>query len=455
MRGQWLTLLTLPLCLVGLGYVAEGRPGAAIEKGEGGGAFSWSRVVDLDALRARVRPETPAAAARSVLDQVLRTRDLEVRREIHEALSLDSLLAAQVVSESGVVETRVGDAEYRLTLHPRLQPRISSYLRKKDPVVGAFVAIDPRSGRLLALAEHARDPKSRHHPAVSARPPSASTHKILTALAVFMKEPDYDISKKICYHGGFRRLTQRNLRDDPRRDHRCEPLDRAFAKSANAIFGKLSLRHLARADVESLGGALGFGEEPLPFPLLYEPGSLTLADDKWEMARRAAGFWGSHMSPVHGALLASVLAGGGVLHTPYVVDEVVVSGAQRFKARPSEPLRILPSGPVAKVHSLMSQTGEQGTGRKYVRASKLLRKLGVPCKSGTLSGYKGDPLRYTWFIGYAPKDDPTIAFAAMIGNDGRWRIKAGHLMRQALEIYFDGWKEVAELDWDFVALAAR
>jgi penicillin-binding protein A len=384
------------------------------------------------------RRAVPEAAARSLFEQVLRVADAEARDEFQGVLHIDDIASADFVREANrLVVTREG-TQYALSFDAKLQTKLSAWLKKKNPLRGAFVALDPRDGRVLALVEHARPSAGVVHPALSAKPPSASIFKIFTSLALFTKRPKHDAAAKVCYHGGFRGLRKGNIVDNKRRDTACVTLTRAFAKSANAVFAKMAYRHLDLKDYQTLGERLGYDEggSVLPFPFDYEAGDFTLSEAPLERAKQAAGFWSSHLSPVQGALLAAVLANDGVLKTPWLVDEVAHDGVQRYKAGEAEALRVLDAEPVRAVKALMSETGTKGTGRKYIGASRRLRKIGVPCKSGTLSGYKGDKTRYTWFVGFAPAENPTIAFAAMVGNDDKWTVKAGHLMRHALETYF-------------------
>ena len=364
-----------------------------------------------------------------------------------EKLSLGDLAKAQAEPSGGHLVVTRGPAAYRLTLDPALQRDVAAFLKKADPARAAFVALDPRTGRVLAVVEHSRG-KGAGHPALDATPPAASIQKVLTSLALFQKKPDYDPGARVCYHGGHSTLNKSHIVDNPKLDKRCVDLGVAFAKSVNQVFGKLFDRHLERRDLEAIGKALGFNDGGLPFPLDYQPGRLTLGSDRISLARQAAGFWGSRLSPVHGALLGAVLANDGNLRTPYLVESVTRDGATVYEAPEAENRRVLDAEVVRAVDRLMERTDDAGTARRFVQGSKLLKNLGVPCKSGTLTGYPGDKLAYTWFVGYAPEENPTIAFAAMVGNDGKWRVKAGHLMRKALETYLADRKQAAMDDVD-------
>jgi beta-lactamase class D len=61
--------------------------------------------------------------------------------------------------------------------------------------------------------------------------------------------------------------------------------------------------------------------------------------------------------------------------------------------------------------------------------------MAISGKTGSLSG-DNPPGQYDWFVGFAPADQPQIAFAAMIINHDRWRIKGAFVAQEALKAFF-------------------
>ena len=49
---------------------------------------------------------------------------------------------------------------------------------------------------------------------------------------------------------------------------------------------------------------------------------------------------------------------------------------------------------------------------------------------------------HSWFIGYAPVDNPTIAFAVFVEHGGHGGDQAAPIAREVLEVYFEGRGEV-------------
>src|SRR5690606_16694211 len=74
----------------------------------------------------------------------------------------------------------------------------------------------------------------------------------------------------------------------------------------------------------------------------------------------------------------------------------------------------------------------RGTARR-VFAERGYRVEGAVGKTGTLADNR--PFRdYSWFIGYAPKDNPRVAVAVVVVNDPIWHIRATWLGREAMRL---------------------
>src|SRR3954465_334697 len=72
------------------------------------------------------------------------------------------------------------------------------------------------------------------------------------------------------------------------------------------------------------------------------------------------------------------------------------------------------------------------------RHRMVLGDVQVAGKTGSLSTHKGPFKDYSWFVGFAPADDPKIAVAAGVGNGLKWRGPAAFIAREALKAYLVG-----------------
>jgi cell division protein FtsI/penicillin-binding protein 2 len=89
---------------------------------------------------------------------------------------------------------------------------------------------------------------------------------------------------------------------------------------------------------------------------------------------------------------------------------------------------------------MMETTTTEGTARKVFRRDRHarrspLREVAIAGKTGSLADQA--PYRdYSWFVGFAPADDPQVVVAALVVNERLWHVKAPSLAHQALKAYF-------------------
>jgi len=323
----------------------------------------------------------------------------------------------------------LGDAEAVLTIDPNLQARLERALEGWTVPWGAIVMLDPRDGRVLALAEHSRAEPARRDLALSAMSPAASIFKLVTATALL--EAGVEADRTVCYHGGKRRLQPKLLADDARRDRRCTTLTSAFGHSTNTVFAKLAGRDLDGPALRAAAARFLFNAA-IPFARPVETSTVEVGDEPFDVANTAAGFGKVRLSPLHGAMLAGIVANGGVLVPPRLVDDV---RGGPLPAEP-EPRRIVSPEVAARLAGMMRATVTEGTARKaFRRVASPLRGVQVAGKTGSL--FERAPFRdHSLFVGYAPADRPEVAIAVLVVNERTWRVRAPSLAREALEIYF-------------------
>ncbi|MDC4224908.1 MAG: penicillin-binding transpeptidase domain-containing protein [Candidatus Manganitrophus sp.] len=118
------------------------------------------------------------------------------------------------------------------TLDADLQKTMENYFKQYRVPYGVFVAMDPKTGKVLASVEYSYvDPKADRL-ALRATYPAASIFKLVTASAA-LEENKARPDTEIAFHGGLYRLGPKNWVDNPKRDKQKISLAEALAKSCN------------------------------------------------------------------------------------------------------------------------------------------------------------------------------------------------------------------------------
>lgn len=350
--------------------------------------------------------------------------------------SMELLLAAKEQTGGGPTVSLESGEELTFTILPELQATVERLYRSYGPVEAAFVAIDPRTGEVLAMTGFS-DGQVSPQRALQAEGPAASIFKIVTAAALVEK---YHVrpQKEVCYHGGRSGISKRLLISDPVRDNQCSTFSQAMGKSANVIFARLADKKLSRNDLKNYGEKFGFNRV-IPFEWPIELSKMDVPEDRLEFARMAAGFHHSRLSPMHGALMAGAVANQGAMMLPRILKRVVgESGDSLYEARPEKLFSVMQESTAGKLASMMVTTTTQGTAHKYfAKRTDALDGIKVAGKTGSLSHTKdGERLYHSWLVGFAPADNPRIAFASLVVNGPKWRVKGPYIARKALDKFF-------------------
>ncbi len=349
------------------------------------------------------------------------------------------------------------------TLDPVLQESAKTIFRNREVPYAAAVVIDLRDNSVLAFAGHSSmdaqvDPLEI---LTTAWAPAASTFKLVTA-ASLLENGAATPETKACFHSGFKGITDELLKDNPALDTRCETLSSAIAHSYNLVLAKLALANLDQHMLEQTAASLQF-EQEIPFEFAVEASPAHIPGDANSRAKVAAGFWHVDLSPLHGAVLASILARGGIYQPPHIISQIIAPDGADLTPPLPEQTRALAQSVARGVGTMMEGTTRSGTARDSFRdpqGVQFIPGVGVAGKTGSLTGKRDPVLNYNWFIGYAPAERPEIAFAVVLANPSKWRIKAHYAARRLIQIYFERRDAIAEarsarLSLDKLSLPAR
>jgi penicillin-binding protein A len=302
---------------------------------------------------------------------------------------------------------------------------------------GAVVALEPSSGRVLAMAsnppydpnrvpEHLselnRDPNSPLlNRATQGQYPPGSTFKVVTAAAgldsgAITPQTTIDAPGTIEVQG-------RPLSNDFDQDFGSISLDTALTNSVNTWFAQLG-EQLGTETLFEYMDAFGFGSTPaidLPSNQVYKSGvfadgELLGPNDPVDIARVAFGQERLAVTALQMAEVAAAVANGGELMKPQIWSRVVdPDGRVSDRLDPARYSRPIDEQTAAELTTAMEGVVSEGTGTNAAIA-------GVPVagKTGTAetpfneSCGGGSEENQAWFIGFAPADDPQVAIAATV-----------------------------------------
>jgi peptidoglycan glycosyltransferase len=332
------------------------------------------------------------------------------------------LLGRATLDGRGRLVVATGGGARALTVDPSVQASLEKMLRDARTPYAAVVALEPATGRVLAMAEHAQGRPDLRGLAVKAAYPAASIFKVVTAGALL--ERGLRAESEECTHGGKRSVALHHLKDS-RRDGQCMSVSEALARSTNGIFAKLTFKHLSSGGLRQVAERLRFNRT-FEFPVPTEPSLAAFPSEPLALAQTGAGFGDVYLSPLHGAALAAAVANRGAWRDPVLFEDAPV--------RPAE--RVLSEAHAEAIAGMMEQTVTVGTARKVFR-ERGQKVPGAVGKTGSLADRA--PFRdYSWFVGFAPRDNPRVAVAAVVVNGELWHVRAPTVAREAMRLVLAG-----------------
>jgi cell division protein FtsI/penicillin-binding protein 2 len=293
------------------------------------------------------------------------------------------------------------------------------------------VVIEVRSGRVLAWAG-SRGGVASPSVASTTLAPAASLFKIVTTTALL--EKFVDPALPVCTAGGSSAISTEHLSKPKSGAALCGPFREALGRSRNAVFAQLATRFLRTTDLVGTAERFGFGRDA-PVDVPAKLGTLEVPASELDLARTAAGFVGSRLSPVGAAELAATIAAGGRVVRMRLVDRADGYEAPRRRQLMARAMR---EGTAREVTKMMEVTVHSGTSRDVFTDEDGLNYLGdvrVAGKTGTLQAGEADTTT-SWFIGFAPSRAPRVVVSVLLENGAMYREKANEVGRDLLRAYF-------------------
>jgi len=323
------------------------------------------------------------------------------------------------------------------SLDVNLQKKIKKVMSKHRLPYGMVVALEPKTGRVLDMVDYSRTERVHKNLNLRASYPAASIFKLITAAAA-LDQNKVSPETRIAFHGGNSKLGAWNWKENPRRDRDKISIKYALAKSCNVAFAKVALRWLGDQGLKCYAESFWFNK-PIPFEFPVEVSRAVFRPDEASIAYTAAGLGEVGLSPLHGAMIASAIANGGVMMVPQIVEKITWENGEAIYTHQEQVLtQVISPQTAQELKEMMAYTVTRGTSRKAFhtrRGTPYIKGISIGGKTGSLRG-KEPKGQYSWFVGMAPLEDPEIALAVVIINKPIWQIKASHLAKEAFKEYF-------------------
>ncbi|MGW6652318.1 penicillin-binding protein [Streptomyces sp. CB02130] len=301
---------------------------------------------------------------------------------------------------------------------------------------GSVVALDPKSGAILALASTpSYDPsvfagnsdkdsearqkllKDKDKPmlnrALRETYPPGSTFKVVTAAAALENGLYDDIDAKtnspLPWTLPQSTTELKNEGSIPCKD---ASLREALRWSCNTVFGKMSDDLGNRKMIEQTD-KFGFNKEV--FTPVRADASIYPEDNKPQNAMAGIGQASNRTTPLQMAMVASAIANDGKLMQPYMVAERQAPNLDPvYTAEPEELSRALSGENAQKLQQMMETVVKDGTG-----TNAQIPGVTVGGKTGTAQhGLNNSEKPYAWFISYAKTDNGSPVAVAVVVEDG-------------------------------------
>ncbi|MEV6211245.1 penicillin-binding transpeptidase domain-containing protein [Kitasatospora sp. NPDC051914] len=316
---------------------------------------------------------------------------------------------------------------------------------------GAVAAIEPATGRILALASTpSYDPGSFAGSSAADREawtrlradtdqpmlnralrqiyPPGSTFKVVTATAALSAGAVRDIHAPTGapYPYVMPGTTTELVNDSRACDEAGLSLDEAMVNSCNSTMGWLGVQ-VGLERMASTAASFGFNDASLDVPVRAARSNFDTRMNASQVALSSIGQYDTAATPLVMAMVAAGVANNGTVMHPQLVDKLTRSDGTAVQVMHPELYRqAMSPGVAAQVQQLMVDVVEEGTGRRArIPGATVGGKTGT-AQHGTGNG----DTPYAWFIGWARPDTggvPPVAVAVVIADSKATDVTGGSL----------------------------
>ena len=332
--------------------------------------------------------------------------------------------------------------DIELTLDPELQRIAYDGLASSSTGRGAVVALNPKNGEILSLVSYpsfdpnnidenfeelAQDPSfPLVNRATQGLYPPGSTFKVITASAAL--KAGVKPSDKYKDNGTYETpgYTVYNYRG---REYGEQTFEQAFGNSVNTIFARIGNESVGAKALSQTAEDFGFDDPYKDFALPVTPSFFNPPPDQWDQGNVAQTSFGQQT--VNGTVfemanIAGAIANGGTMMQPRLVREVrSPDGAILDKPTSRVRNKALDEETTSTLNDMMQKAITE------VETGAEIPGVKVAGKTGTAEA-GGDEI-HSWFISFAPADDPEIAVAVIVENGQEGYKQAVPIARRLME----------------------
>jgi peptidoglycan glycosyltransferase len=328
-------------------------------------------------------------------------------------------------------------ATVELTIDPKLQKIAWDAMGDQR---GAVVALDPKSGNILAmvskpsydanaLAGHdskkvtaarqalLNDPtRPLDNRAIAGRLyPPGSVFKLITAAAA-LSTGKYTADSVLDGPASLT-LPQTTVKLPNDDGLPCGPGDKstmtdALRRSCNTTFGALGMA-IGPDALRAQAGKFGF-DQPLSVPLTVTPSIFPATLSPPQVAQSAIGQFDVRVSPLQIAMVSAAIANGGTLMKPNLVARVRAADLEViYTTTPTQLSQPISRSVADQLRTMMLAVVTNGTGTKAQ-----IDGVDVAGKTGTAQSAPGQP-PHAWFTSFASGNGRDIVVAVVVEDGGK------------------------------------
>ena len=312
---------------------------------------------------------------------------------------------------------------------------------------GAVVVTEPSTGKILAMVSKPDfDPNVINdiwdglladtsssvllNRATQGLYPPGSTFKILTALEYIRENPDSYQNYQFNCNGHFT-SGDNTINCFHGTNHGTVDFELSFAKSCNSSFANMGLS-LNRNKFAKTLDKLYFNKElPVSFPTKKSNISESILYDDSDMIQTVIGQGATQVTPLHLAMITSMIANNGKMMLPYAIDHVETADGNIIKQYAPESLgQLITEDEASVLQELMSAVVEEGTGTRLSGQS-----YSAAGKTGSAE-YNSYSDSHAWFTGYTYNTDRPLQVTVIMEGAGSGGEYAVPVARRIFDQYY-------------------